>query len=190
MDYKVTPQSGKSYIHMWDVASTKVFDGGFLFDLSCVPAGTEKLPKGVFLKIDLVERKAVMIKTAVLYAALTAIAVAVKINKNALLIETDVIGIADKYVTVGVIDTTNADYDSITIVADSLGVVALGDVLQSYTAEGVAIAPSGFNTTETLLDAQPSVDVFWTVEGIVPTALPNGVTAAIVASLPHCQFLM
>ena len=49
MNYKETAQSGNSYTHQWDVATTEVFDGGFLFDLATVPAGTEKLPRGSYL---------------------------------------------------------------------------------------------------------------------------------------------
>lgn len=132
MHQTVTPQSGNSYSHMWDVASAKTLDGGFLLDKTSVPVGTVKLPKGVFLKGDLTERKAVMIKTAVLHEAITAESTAVKIKKGALLVATDVLGIGGKAVVVGVVDTSNATYDSFTIIAGSLGALAKDSVLQTY----------------------------------------------------------
>ena len=64
MDYKETPQSGKSYIHMWDVASTEEFNGGFAIEKSNLPATQEKVLKGTFLKVDFNERIARVVKTA------------------------------------------------------------------------------------------------------------------------------
>lgn len=192
MDYKETPQSGYSYIHMWDVSSTKEFDGGFLFDKSTVPAGTVKLPRGAFLKVDQVERKATLVKTAVLFEALTAVATAVKVKKGALLLATDILGIGTKSVLVGTIDTSNADYDSFAITANALGTLALGDTLQSYDAAGSnknAINPDGLNYAEVVIDAQPSCTVIYAVDGIVTATLPQSATAAIKTALKFCQFL-
>lgn len=136
MDYTNTAQTGKSYTHMWDVDTTREFEGGFLFDLTTVPAGTLTVPKGALLKVDHIERKATLIKTAVLQLALTAIATEVRLVKGHNLLATDIIGIGAIGITVGTIVTTNADYDSITIVANSLGVLAVGSILQTMDAVG------------------------------------------------------
>lgn len=193
MDYKETEASGNSYSHMWDVATMKQFDGGFLFDKTTVPAGTEKLPKGVFLKVDLTERTAKVIKTAVLAEAITAESTAVKVNKGALLVATDILGTGAKAVTVGTIDTSNADYDSFTIVANSLGALAKDAVLQTYDAAGAsgksAVNPDGLNPFDVTLDAEPSCSCMFRVDGVVVSRLPQAVTTAIKGALTNVQFL-
>ena len=189
MEYTFTPQSGNSYTHMWDVASTEAFDGGFLFDKTTVPEGTTKLPKGVFLKVDFVERIATLVKTAVLYEAITLASTAVKIKKNSLLLATDTVAIGEKFVTVGAIDTSNALYDSFAITAEDLGALAIGTVLQSCDEEGTLINPDGMNYAEVLIDAEPSCNVIFKAYGIIPAALPQGVTDSIIAALKHCQFI-
>jgi len=137
MQQKITEQSGNSYTHMWDVATMKQFDGGFLLDKTCLPTGTEKLPKGALLKADFKTRKAVMVKTAILQANLAADGTIVKILKGHNLLATDIIGINGNSVLVGTITTSNANYDSFTIDAGALGgALTKGAVLQQYTAAG------------------------------------------------------
>lgn len=191
MDYQIIPASGNSYTHQWDVSSAKVFEGGFLFDKTTVPEGTEKIPRGSLIKVDFVERTVSLVKTAVLFEALTALATAVKIKKGSLLLATDILGTGTKTVTVGTINTSNANYDSFAIEADALGVLAEGAVLQQFTAveDGTTVNPDGLNYREELLDAEPSCDVIYAVDGIKTEALPQGITDAIEAALPRCQFL-
>lgn len=193
MDYTVTPQSGNDYSHMWDVASARVFDGGFLFDKTTVPTGTEKLPRGAFLKVDQTERKATMIKTAELYEEITDQSTTVKVKKGALLVATDILGIGGASVLIGTVDTSNADYDSFDIVANSLGALAAGAILQTYDEAGAAnknaVNPDGLNYREVTLDAQPSCSVIFGVDGIVSSRLPQKVTDAIKTALKFCQFL-
>lgn len=193
MDYKNTPQSGNSYSHMWDVDSVRVFDGGFLFDKTTVPAGTEVLPRGAFLKVDQTERKATMIKTVTLHAAVGSADTAVKIKKGSFLVATDVIGNAAKAITVGAIDSDDPDFDEITIVANSLGTAASGAVLQNYDEAGasgkVAVNPDGLNYTDVALDAQPSCSVVFEAKGIVTSRLPQVSNDTIKTALKFCQFL-
>lgn len=193
MNYTNTAQSGNSYTHMWDVASTRQFDGGFLFDKTTVPTGTEKLPKGALLKVDLTERKATLIKTVVLHEALAADATVVKIKKGSLLIATDVIGNGAKAVTVGTITTSEADYDSFAITANALTTAAEGAVLQTYDAAGSsgksAVNPDGLNYAEVAIDAQPTCTVIFEAKGIVTASLPQSLTTAIKTALKFCQFL-
>jgi len=189
MDYKATPKSGKSYIHMWDVASTEVFDGGFLIDKSTLPVGLEVLPKGAFLKVDLTERTAAVVKTAILFEALTAEAVLVKVKKGSLLIATDVVGTEANHSVVGAINSVDPHFDSFPIVADALGVLPLGGALQLSTAAGVAINPDGLNFCNVDIDAEPSCSVIYQARGVVPEALPQATTDAIVSALKFVQFL-
>lgn len=193
MDYTNTAQTGKSHTHMWDVDTTREFEGGFLFDKATVPVGTLTLPKGVLLKVDHVERKATLLKTAVLQAQLTALATEVRILKGSHLLATDVIGTAAQAVTVGAIDTSDADYDSFAISADDLGALAVGAILQTYDSAGaagkVAISPDGLNYAEVELDANPSCTVIYEAKGVQTAALPQGVTAAIEAALKFIQFI-
>lgn len=188
MHYTETAQSGNSYSHMWDVASMKTLDGGFLFDKATIPAGTEKLPKGVFLKADLTNRKASLVKTAKLAAAVLVTDTEVKLEKGHMLLATDKIGTGSTSVTVGTLDTSDEDYDVMTIVANSLGAIAIGDVLQQFDASGI-VNPDGLNPFEVELDAQPSCSVMFRADGIVVSRLPQPVTAAIDAALVNCQFL-
>lgn len=189
MDYKITPQSGNSYLHMWDVASIKTFDGGFLFDTASIPEGTERLPKGVFLKADFAEQKATLVKTAVVTKAVTTAATEVQIAKGHFLLATDVIGIGDKYVTVGTIDTSDDEYDAITIDANDLGELAKGTVLQLFDAEGEVINPDGMSPVEIEIDGQPSCSIMFRADGIVTSRLPQAPTEEIKAALRDCQFL-
>lgn len=193
MHYTETAASGNSYTHMWDVASVKAFDGGFALDKSTLPAGTEKLPKGAFLKVDHTERTAKVIKTAVLHEAITDQSTTVKVKKGAMLVATDVLGTAAKAVTVGTINTSNADYDSFAIVANSLGALAIGAVLQTYDSAGasgkVAVNPDGLAICDVTLDTYPSCSVIFRADGVVKSALPQTVSTAIAAALSNIQFL-
>lgn len=188
MDYKITPQSGNSYSHMWDVATMKTLDGGFLFNKATVPAGTEKLPKGVFLKADLTEQKAVIVKTVKLAKALLTTDTEIEIEKGHFLLATDKIGVGEKSITVGVIDTSDEAVDVITITADALGALAKGDVLQTYDANGV-VNPDGLNPVDVVLDAQPTCSIMFRADGIVKSRLPQATTVAIETALKDCQFL-
>ena len=193
MDYTNTAQTGNSYTHMWDVDTTREFEGGFLFDKTTVPVGTLKLAKGMLLKVDHVERKATLLKTAVLQAQLTALATEVRILKGSLLLATDVIGTAAIGITVGAIDTSNAGYDSFAITANDLGALAVGAILQTYDSAGangkVAINPDGLNYADITLDAQPSCTVIYEAKGVQTAKLPQGVTAAIKTALKFIQFI-
>jgi hypothetical protein len=191
MDYTETAQSGNSYSHMWDVETTREFEGGFLFDKTTVPSGTEKLPKGVFLKVDHTERKATLVKTAVLAAAVTAESTEVRIEKGSMLLATDIVGTGSAAVLVGTIDSSNDDYDSFDIEANALGALAEGAILQQFSAaeNGSAVNPDGLNYREIELDAQPSCSVIYEARGVVESRLPQVITSAIRTALKFMQFI-
>lgn len=188
MHYKETPQAGNSYLHIWDVASEKAFDGGFLLTTTSFPAGTEIVPKGTFLRGDLVNRTAVPVKTVVLAAAVLSTDTEVKIKKGHNLIATDKIGTDSASVTVGTIDTSSDDYDVITIVADALGALADGAVLQSHDASGV-IVPNGLLHRDVEIDDETPCSIVFRADGIVSSRLPQPVSTAIETALKDCQFL-
>ena len=188
-----TAQSGKSYTHMWDVDTTREFEGGFLFDKTSVPTGTLTVPKGSFLKVDQTERTAKLIKTVALHKALLTSDTEVQLEKGSLLLATDVIGTGAIGITVGAIDTSDADYDAITITANALGALAIGALLQTYDSAGatgkVPVNPDGLTYTEIELDAQPSCSVIYEAKGIQSANLPQKVTDAIKTALKFCQFI-
>jgi hypothetical protein len=188
MDYKSTTQKGSSYIHIWDVSSVKTYDGGFLLDKSNLPDGLKQLPRAAFLKVDLEERTAKVVKTVSLFEAIAAASVEAKIKKGSLLKKNDIIGAGSKFVTVGDIDTSNAEYDSFAIEAGSLGELEINSTLQSFDF-GKVVNPSGFNYTDVKIDAQPSVTVVFAVDGVVAERLPFPVTDEIEAALKFCQIL-
>ena len=188
-----TAQSGKSYTHMWDVDTTREFEGGFLFDKTSVPTGTLTVPKGSFLKVDQGERTAKLIKTVALHKALLTSDTEVQLEKGSLLLATDVIGTGAIGITVGTIDTSDADYDAITITANALGALAIGALLQTYDSAGatgkVPVNPDGLTYAEIELDAQPSCSVIYEAKGIQSANLPQKVTDAIKTALKFCQFI-
>ncbi|MFV0536831.1 MAG: hypothetical protein ACK5M3_05585 [Dysgonomonas sp.] len=188
MDFKSTPQNGNSYLHVWDVSTVKVYDGGFLLTKSNLPVGLKELPKATFLKVDLEERTAKAIKTVSLFEAITAASTEVKIKKGSLLVKNDVIGTGSKTVTVGDIDTSDAEYDSFAITADALGELEINATLQEF-ASGKPVNPDGFNYTDVKIDAQPSVSVVFKVYGVVSERLPFPITDEIIDSLKLCQIL-
>lgn len=193
MDYKETAQSGKSYIHMWDVASTEEFTGGFELEKSNLPASQEKVLKGTFMKVDFNERKARVVKTAQLTEAIVAETTLVKVKKGAMLINGDILGIGTKSVQVANLDTSNPDFDSFTITAGALGTATAGAVLQEYAEAGsnkAVVNPDGMAYTDSKVDALPSCTVIFKAYDIQPLALPQPLTSAIVTALNKCQFII
>lgn len=188
MDYKVTPQSGNSYTHLWDVSTVEVYDGGFLLDKSNLPANLKAIPRGAFLAVDLEERKASVVKTVALHEAITAATTTVKVKKGSLLVKNDVVGAGSKFVTVGDINTSDSDFDSFEITANDLGAVAIDTALQSFK-NGKAMQADGFNYADVKIDAEPSVSVIFKVYKVESDRLPFPITDEIVASLKHCQIL-
>jgi hypothetical protein len=188
MDYKLTPQSGNGYTHLWDVSTIEVYDGGFLLDKSNLPANMKAIPRGAFLAVDLEERKASVVKTVALQEAITASTTTVKVKKNSLFAKNDVVGVGSKFVTVGDINTSDSDFDSFEITANALGAVAVEAVLQSFK-DGKAMRVDGFNYADVKIDAEPSVSVIFKVYKVEFERLPFPITDEIIASLKHCQIL-
>lgn len=189
MYYKETPQNGNVYLHMWDVSTVKVYDGGFLLDKSNLPEGLRTLPKGTFLKVDLNNRTAKAVKTFLLFEAITSASTEVKVVKNSLLKKGDIIGTGNKKVTVSDIDTSNAEYDKFVITAGDLGALTSGATLQAFES-GKLLNPDGFNYNDKPIEDETTVSVIYAVDGVVAERLPSPVTNEIVTALKHCQILI
>lgn len=192
MDYKETPQSGNSYTHQWDIASEEKYDGGFRLVKTNLPTDLEKLPRGTFVKLDLTERKATVVKTAKIAEAVTALTTTVKVEKGSLLVVGDIVGIGTTSVEIEDFDTSNEDYDSFTITAEALGTIALGGKLQEYAEAGdnkAVVNPDGFTPAEVVIDREPSCSAIFKAYGIVASQMPYPVTDAIISALGKCQFV-
>ena len=139
----------------------------------------------------LVERKAKLVKTVEIHAAVSSTDTAVKIKKGHMLLTTDIIGNGSKSVTVGTIDTSDDDFDELTITANALGTLSAGAVLQTATAAGsskAVVNPDGLNPFEVLIDANPLCDVMFKADGIVVSRLPQKINDTIKTALKFCQF--
>lgn len=124
---------------LWREDTCEWFTGGFNLDKTNLPSGLDALPKGAILSLDFANRAAVAVKTASVTKAVLSTDTEVQIAKGHILVATDVIGINGNTVTVGTINTSNADYDVITITANALGAVSLGAILESNSGENIGL---------------------------------------------------
>lgn len=187
MNLDVTAASGESYTHLWDIATQKVYDGGFKLDTASLPTAAEKVYRGTVVSCNLTTRVATVVKTATLYEKVDAEDEIVKITKDHNLIATDVIGIGGTTVTVGTITTSNADYDSFVISAAALGALAVSTVLsEDITAK----IPSGLLVNDVdVTEDEPTCSVAFALDGVIVSELPSGLTTDIKAAMPFIQFL-
>lgn len=186
MHYTVTPQSGYSHTHLWDIADARQYDGGFL--LKNVPSSLNTVPAGTLVKVDTTARTAEIVKSAKLAAAIATADTTVKVAKGSTLAKGDVIGIGGKSVTLGAITTSNAAYDTFTITAGALGAVDAGEALVTY-ANGAAAKVDGLVTADVDVDDNPTCSVTFAAYGIKEAELPFGAGSDVKAQLTHCQFI-
>lgn len=172
----ISPDEPKKVL--WREDTCDWFTGGFNLDKTNLPAGLSYLPKGTVLSLDFPNRKATAVKTVKVTKAVTATDTEVQIAKGHILVSTDVIGIAGKTITVGAVNTSNANYDAITIVANALGVVANGAVLESGSGDNV-----GLNYAPKPLKGTVSVSATIQAYEIQGANLPFPVTATIKEKL-------
>lgn len=188
MYYKRKEARGNSYTHLWDVSTERVYDGGFGLDKSNLPIDLKELPRGAILSVDLKERTARVIKTVELAEALTAESTKVKISKGSLVKAGDILGVGDKSITVGVLDTSDVGFDSFEIEANALGTAEINTVLSSYK-EGKPIKAAGFNSRDVKLLGEDSVSVVYAVDKVESSRLPFTITESIIADLKQCLIL-
>lgn len=163
--------------------------GGFILDVTGLPSsGTVK--KGTPVIFSESTRKAKVVKTAVMQAAATDSATALKVLKGSYMAVGNVIAAISngaKY-AVTAIDTSNGAYDQLTV-GTTLGVaLSAGDVI--FVASGTAGAdgaalentPNGILYEDTPIDGNEPLSVL--IRGTVyKRRIPNGVHALVQAAL-------
>ena len=135
---------------MWDVKSCVRSIAGLNFDKTCLPDGVEFLPKGVVLasKLTAAGYVAVLAKTAVAVVSSEAGTTTLNVAKGHALKVGDVIANS----TISSIDTSNAEYDALTVTALAKAVTK-GAVLNDNNVDNIL----GLNYARTKMDAYPSV---------------------------------
>ncbi len=97
-----------------------------------IALGTD-LPTGTLLYVNLSDRQAYAVKNALVIAGGTTSAP--RVNKNHLFVVNDVVFVSDAAVTITSIDTSNSEYDVLTLSAACGGAIA-GQYLENGAAAG------------------------------------------------------
>ena len=172
--------------------------GGGTIEKDDFKTDTEMMPEGTILGKD-ANGLYHPVKTAELYEAMAADAVTAKIKKNHEFKVGDFIMDAaktSKAYAITAINTSNANYDTITV-GTALG-VALdeGAVLAQATAQAATLATGTYKYTPEGI-AMNGADITLTNQGcgilargsVVESLLPYPVDAAVKALLPHIRFV-
>lgn len=134
----------------WDSESCVRCIAGLNFDKSCLPADMKRVPKGAVLakKLTSTGYKAVLVKTAVVQANAAKDATTLNVLKgHALIVGDKVAGSA-----ISAIDTSNEDYDALTVAALSKAVTK-DTVVNDDNVDNIL----GLNYATTKMDSYPSV---------------------------------
>ena len=160
----------------WDVKSCVRCIAGIEFDKTCLPTGMEFLPKGAVLasKLTSAGYKAVLVKTAVVQANAAANDTTLKVLKGHALIVGDKVAGS----TISAIDTSNADYDALTVGALAAA-VAKDAVVNDDNTDNIL----GLNYCRTKMDAYPSVTYTLQAYEIMESTLPYPINSTIKEKL-------
>lgn len=175
MDYKresfETVQEGK-----WDSESCVRSIAGLNFDKTCLPSGMERVPKGAVLakKLTSTGYKAVLVKTAVAQANAAKDATTLKVLKG------HALKVGDKIAgsTISAIDTSDNDYDSLTVGALSAA-VAKDAVVNDDNTDNII----GLNYATRKMDAYPAVTYTIQAYEIEESTLPFPINDTIKEKL-------
>jgi len=171
----------------------EVAQGGFLLDTIGLPPD-ELVTPGTPVGFDEVTRKVTVLKTAVLYANATDTENNYQVKKGHFLTVGEDLGaeIGGAAYAITAIDTSNADYDVITI-GPTLGVVlTVGDVLFKSSANGAAVGalhlePKGLLFDNVKIEDNASCGVV--LRGTVyKRRVANGIHLAVIDALPLIVF--
>mgnify|MGYP006988897862 FL=1 len=160
----------------WDVKSCVRCIAGLNFDKTCLPDGVEFLPKGVVLakKLTSTGYKAVLVKTAVVHENAAKDATTLKIKKgHAYLVGEKIAGS-----TISAIDTSNTDYDALTVGALAKAVTA-NTVVNDDNVDNIV----GLNYARTKMDAYPTVTYTIQAYEIEESTLPFPINDTIKEKL-------
>ncbi len=159
MNYNLNPIETDKEI--WNVETIFRLSGGFNLVTTNLTSGNH-LPAGTPLAVDFSTRKATAVKNVKVYEAATAEATEYKVEKNSLAYVGMFLGNGTKGMEVSAIDTSNADYDVITVEA-TLGVaVAIGKILFEASASGgttVKNTANALNYARTKIESGATVSV-------------------------------
>ncbi len=160
----------------WDSESCVRCIAGLDFDKTCLPDGMKRVPKGAVLAKKLTSSgyKAVIVKTAVAQANAAASATSLKVLKGHLL------KVGDKIAgsTISAIDTSNEDYDTLTVGALAAK-VDKDTVANDDNVDNIL----GLNYATTKMDSYPSVTYTIQAYEIEEAPLPYPINAAIKEKL-------
>jgi hypothetical protein len=167
--------------------------GGFRLDTSVLPTGNT-VQAGTPIGYNEATRLASVVKTAIMNAAATNVAVSLQVKKNHQFKVGDYVAFTvggAAYAITAIDTTTSALFDTFTI-GTTLGVVlSIGDVLFQSSATGASAAVYAVSARGLVyqdVDVATGADVSVTIKGTVYERRIAGVTAAIKALLPNIFF--
>lgn len=172
---------------------TEVAQSGFKLETAGLPAD-EIVTIGTPVGFDEVTRKAVVLKTAVVFANASDIATTVQVKKGHFFQVGEDIGkeIGGAAYDITEIDTSNADYDMITI-STTLGVaLSAGDVLFKSSANGAAagalhLIPKGLLHDDVKIEDNVTCAVV--LRGrVYQRRIANGIHPSVAETLPLIIF--
>ena len=160
----------------WDVKSCVRCIAGLNFDKTCLPDGVEFLPKGVVLasKLTAAGYVAVLAKTAVVAANAAKDATTLNVAKG------HALKVGDKIAgsTISAIDTSNDEYDALTVSALAKAVTK-DTVANDDNVDNIL----GLNYARTKMDAYPSVTYTIQAYEIDESSLPFPINDTIKEKL-------
>lgn len=188
MKYEITaPDAVKQ--ELWNELSIYRMAGGFKLDTANLPSTLEILPKGCLLNINFTTRVAKLVKTVKIYETSGATDTSYKVYKGHALKGDEVIAKveSDKAYTIQGINTSNADYDVVTV-NTTLGTLTAGDILFEAAAEtadsSAQKAQANFiNYHDVKLEGTPAVNAIGRAFEIKEARLPYYVHALNKTSL-------
>ena len=171
----------------------EVSQGGFKLDTAGLPADQLVTP-GTPVYFDEVTRKVTVLKTAVVHENAANNATTIKVKKGHFLVTGEDVGqvIGGAAYDITNVDTSNADYDEITI-STTLGIaLSAGDVLFKSSASGANVAALHVAPKGLLFDnvkIEDNVTCAVVLRGtIYARRIANGVHPAVETALPLIVF--
>lgn len=182
MQFKITGKDPVNKV-LWPEESVYKATGGFTLDKDNLPAGIDFLPKGSLIAADFATRKAVVVKNAVVKAAVEADGVEITVGKNNLLKVGDFVSkaVGGTSYAITAIDKSDADVDTVTV-ETTLGALAKGDILFASVESGAkkgaeANVANGILIHDAYLEEQTTLNIGLQIYEIQEANLPFGVTS-------------
>ena len=192
MGLKLVKESGVDQIPIFQ-KEFEVAQGGFKLDTTGLPAG-EIVTPGTPMSANEETRVAKVLKSAVLYDAATDTATDYPVEKGHFFEVGDIVGysVGGAAYAITEIDTTNEDYDVITV-GTTLGVaLSAGDVLFESSAEGADAGALNVTPKGLLFDnvkIEDNVSCAIVLRGTVyKKRIANGIPDAVKDALPLIVF--